>query len=295
MRQPREPGFEAALEQARSEAAERGHDRIATRHLLLGLLDVPESVAPAVLTSLNVDLGRLRRRVETSLPRARRPTNRDRLPFSANARRVLELAEAEATAGGGAAGGAAPPLLRTEHLLLGLMTLQGDVAQLLAEAGAALAAVRWELLRLPGVPAPRLPFVRLTPASGVPVYQQIVDQLREAVAEGRLRTDDRLPPVRQLAADLAVAPGTTARAYQELEQLGVVVTDGARGTRIARMRAAELSSDERTARLVNLLRPVAVTSAYLGATPDEVREALEQALAAIFPAETSLNTGRSTS
>lgn len=61
-------------------------------------------------------------------------------------------------------------------------------------------------------------------------YLQIRIQVTALVASGALPAGTRLPPVRQLAADLDFAPGTVARAYRELEQDGVVRTCGRRGT-----------------------------------------------------------------
>lgn len=53
--------------------------------------------------------------------------------------------------------------------------------------------------------------------TGVPVYRQIIDQIRGALAAGSLATGDQLPTVRQLAVDLAINPNTVVRAYKELE------------------------------------------------------------------------------
>ncbi|HET8650548.1 MAG TPA: GntR family transcriptional regulator, partial [Gemmatimonadales bacterium] len=142
-----------------------------------------------------------------------------------------------------------------------------------------------ELHRLLGVPDPADAAIAIDDSDATPVYQQIIDQVRTAVALGRLAPDDRLPTVRQLAADLGVAPGTVARAYQELEQLGCVVTDGSKGTRIAPARPVELSSYARSARLVSLMRPIVVTASHLGASPDEIRAALDLAVQMIYPAE----------
>src|SRR5206468_2526682 len=75
--------------------------------------------------------------------------------------------------------------------------------------------------------------VRIDDASDRAIHEQIVSQIQEAVATGTLRPGNRLPPVRQLADQLEIAPGTVARAYSELERRGIVVTDGARGTRVA--------------------------------------------------------------
>lgn len=69
--------------------------------------------------------------------------------------------------------------------------------------------------------------------SGVPPYEQIRLQVLAHVTAGRLRTGDRLPTIRTLAADLGVAPGTVQRAYRELEQAGAITTRRRTGTVVA--------------------------------------------------------------
>ena len=64
----------------------------------------------------------------------------------------------------------------------------------------------------------------------VPPYVQVRDQIAELIGAGELAADARLPPVRQLAADLGLAAGTVARAYQELEAGGLVITRRGGGT-----------------------------------------------------------------
>jgi DNA-binding transcriptional regulator YhcF (GntR family) len=66
--------------------------------------------------------------------------------------------------------------------------------------------------------------------SRVPPYRQIREQVVTLVGEGDLAEGFRLPPVRQLAADLDLAANTVARAYRELEQEGIIVTRGRRGS-----------------------------------------------------------------
>ena len=68
------------------------------------------------------------------------------------------------------------------------------------------------------------------PSSGVPPFEQVRDAIREQVDGRTLEAGSRLPPVRALADDLGLAPGTVARAYKELEALGVVETRGRAGT-----------------------------------------------------------------
>lgn len=64
----------------------------------------------------------------------------------------------------------------------------------------------------------------------LPIYLQIVNQVKRAVASGVLVPGDRLPTVRQLAVDLTINPNTVAKAYQELEREGVISTVPGRGT-----------------------------------------------------------------
>jgi GntR family transcriptional regulator len=67
-------------------------------------------------------------------------------------------------------------------------------------------------------------------SSPEPVYEQIVRQVQGGVASGQLRPGDPLPTVRQLATDLELNRNTVARAYKQLEDQGVILTAGRRGT-----------------------------------------------------------------
>ncbi len=75
--------------------------------------------------------------------------------------------------------------------------------------------------------------IHLTPADGVPIYLQIVHQIKYLVASGRLAPGDELPPIRTLAEQLLINPNTAARAYRELEAAGVVVTRRGAGTHVS--------------------------------------------------------------
>jgi GntR family transcriptional regulator len=66
--------------------------------------------------------------------------------------------------------------------------------------------------------------IYLSGSDGVPIYRQVVNQVKYLVASGRLNPGDQLPPVRKLAGELIVNPNTVARAYRELETDGVVNT-----------------------------------------------------------------------
>ena len=119
--------------------------------------------------------------------------------------------------------------------------------------------------------------LRLDPRSAVPPYEQLRVQLTQLIARGSLAPGDRLPTVRQLAADLALAPGTVQRAYRELESAGLVRTQGRHGTTVAAVRGRGSSADRRRA-----LRRAAVEfydyATSLGAQPPEIDDALEHAV-----------------
>ena len=72
--------------------------------------------------------------------------------------------------------------------------------------------------------------ITIVTSSPEPIYEQIVRQVQHGVAEGKLKPGDPLPTVRQLADDLEINRNTVARAYKLLEDRGVILTAGRRGT-----------------------------------------------------------------
>jgi len=72
-------------------------------------------------------------------------------------------------------------------------------------------------------------YLHVDPGNGLPVYLQIVDQIRRAVAIGVLKPGEQLPTVKQLASDLVVNPATISRALRELEHLEIVRSVSGRG------------------------------------------------------------------
>ncbi|MWV50320.1 GntR family transcriptional regulator [Rathayibacter sp. VKM Ac-2803] len=75
--------------------------------------------------------------------------------------------------------------------------------------------------------------LRIDPEAAAAPFEQIRERIAAQVAAGELPLGARLPPVRALAEQLGVAPGTVARAYKELESAGVVETRGRSGTMVA--------------------------------------------------------------
>ena len=113
----------------------------------------------------------------------------------------------------------------------------------------------------------------IDPASGVPFYRQIIDQIKYAIARSDLKQGDQLPTVRQLAVDLAINPNTVGKAYSQLEILGILQTQQGSGTFISPQKV-EVSELERQEKLDTLCREFISSSASYGFTLDELIEAL---------------------
>jgi len=112
-------------------------------------------------------------------------------------------------------------------------------------------------------------------ASRVPIYQQLVRQVREAIARGEFRPDERLPSVRELAREVAVNPNTVARAYTELERDGTLVSRPGLGLFVARP-GTDLTRAARDRRLRELLDPFLTEAVHLGYSADEVLRLVER-------------------
>jgi GntR family transcriptional regulator len=75
--------------------------------------------------------------------------------------------------------------------------------------------------------------IHISTADGVPIYQQIVNQIKYLVSSGRLTAGEELPPIRSLAEKLVINPNTVARAYRELESAGIVEKRRTAGTYVS--------------------------------------------------------------
>lgn len=119
--------------------------------------------------------------------------------------------------------------------------------------------------------------IRLESASGRPLYQQIVDQVKQMVASGALRAGDRLPTVRELSAQLVINPNTAAHAFQQLEREKVIETRRGLGSFVS-ADSSPLSHEERV-RIVEAEIDRALVEAYhVGIDAGELREIFEQRL-----------------
>jgi len=113
--------------------------------------------------------------------------------------------------------------------------------------------------------------------SGVPVYRQIIDQVRTGVASGSLSAGDQLPTVRQLAVDLEINPNTVMRAYRELELGGMLETHQGTGTFIANKKI-EKNTVERERQLHQMAGEAAARAGAAGFSVEDLIESLRELL-----------------
>lgn len=121
--------------------------------------------------------------------------------------------------------------------------------------------------------------IRIDPDSSVPTFEQIHTQVVAMISSSILPVDTRLPTIRQLARDLGIAPGTVARAYQELDRTGVIVTRGRHGTYVAGPVEPTYGRSELQRAAENL----ALKGHQLGMTADQVADMLRRAFRSVAP------------
>ena len=117
--------------------------------------------------------------------------------------------------------------------------------------------------------------LRLDLRSGVPVYRQIIDQVRAGMAAGALAAGDQLPTVRQLAVDLAINPNTVLRAYRELELGGTLETHQGTGTFISNKKIVK-NNAQRERQLAQLAGEFAARAGAAGFTVEELLDQLHE-------------------
>jgi len=118
---------------------------------------------------------------------------------------------------------------------------------------------------------------RIQPGSGVPIYLQLMEQIRHGIETGALRPGDQLPGLRKLAETLAMNPNTVAKAYRELEHEGIIELRHGAGAFIT-----ERAGRTQVENLMKKAQPIIETAVErllaLGLSKEEVRRLLEAAL-----------------
>jgi GntR family transcriptional regulator len=117
---------------------------------------------------------------------------------------------------------------------------------------------------------------------GVPIYLQIVNQVKYLVASGRLAPGEELPPIRVLAEQVLVNPNTVARAYRELEVAGIVTKRRTAGTYVSDS-GSPLARRERVKILTERVDALLAEARQLGVDLKDLIELLQQRDAAMQP------------
>src|ERR671926_82011 len=117
--------------------------------------------------------------------------------------------------------------------------------------------------------------IHISSADGVPIYLQVVNQVKYLVAAGRLAPGDELPPIRTLAERLLINPNTVARAYRELEVAGVVEKRGTTGTFVSGA-GSPLARRERVRILTERIDALLAEARQLGFDTDDLFDLIRQ-------------------
>ena len=125
-------------------------------------------------------------------------------------------------------------------------------------------------------------FFSIDPSNGVPIYEQVVRQIKFAVADGVLVAGQMVPSVRQLSNDLAINPNTISRAYLQLQDEKVLESLRGRGL-VVRADALARCGKARQSLLADRLRSVLREALQAGLTAEQVRELFEEQLGKLAP------------
>jgi len=117
--------------------------------------------------------------------------------------------------------------------------------------------------------------IHISPNDHVPIYLQIVNQVKYLVASGRLAAGEEVPPIRVLAQQLLVNPNTVARAYLELERAGVVTKRHGSGTYVSEA-GSPLARRERLKIVTQRADALLVEARHMGVELDEVTKLLRE-------------------
>ena len=117
--------------------------------------------------------------------------------------------------------------------------------------------------------------IQISASDGVPIYHQIVSQVRYLIAAGRLQPGEELPPIRVLAEQLTINPNTVARAYLELERAGIVTKRHGSGTYVSEARST-MSQREKTKILARRLDTLLAEARHLDVELSEIIKLLRE-------------------
>ena len=117
--------------------------------------------------------------------------------------------------------------------------------------------------------------IHLNPSDGMPIYKQIINQVKHMIGAGRLLPGDEMPSVRVLARQLLVNPNTVSRAYRDLEAMGLLVSRQGSGTFVTDARAP-LARREKLRLVTERANALLVEAQQLGFSLDDVKKLLDK-------------------
>jgi GntR family transcriptional regulator len=121
---------------------------------------------------------------------------------------------------------------------------------------------------------------RPNPSSGVPIYLQLMEQIKHGIESGALRPGEQLPGIRPLAEELVINPNTVAKAYRELEHEGVIELRHGAGAFVS-ANAREKKATERVRAAQTIVAAAVDRLRASGMTDEEIRRVFEAALAGL--------------
>ncbi|HZH59775.1 MAG TPA: GntR family transcriptional regulator [Metabacillus sp.] len=117
--------------------------------------------------------------------------------------------------------------------------------------------------------------IQIDPRSSTPIYEQIVQQMKELCFKGILKSGDKLPSVRELSTLIIANPNTVSKAYKELERQGIIETLRGRGTFVSQN--ARESLDERKMEVIKeQLKPLIIDAFYAGIDFNHIHEWIDE-------------------
>jgi len=117
--------------------------------------------------------------------------------------------------------------------------------------------------------------IHISTGDGVPIYLQVVNQIKFLIASGRLASGEELPSIRVLADQLLINPNTVARAYRELEAAGIVEKRRTAGTYVSEQ-GSPLNRRERVKILTERIDALLSEASHMNVTVDEVLKLVQQ-------------------
>ncbi|MFA9557479.1 GntR family transcriptional regulator [Evansella sp. AB-rgal1] len=118
-------------------------------------------------------------------------------------------------------------------------------------------------------------YFHIDPKKNTPLYEQVIQQVKEMCAKGILKPNEKLPSVRELSSQMVINPNTVSKAYQELERQGVIITIRGRGTFISE----ELSQSvdpRQVEKVKQSLKQLIIDSHYAGISKEEFSEWMDE-------------------